>query len=184
MWMFLLVPAHPGCPGENPESHKTVTMCVCVCYLPNSMKILRIVWQWHNYFSKYLFIYTMFKIKVPGTLSDNLNKCTPVSIIFVENNHQTVPSLHICKLWDLTKQGYFHCSNLWTVFFLVLQAVTDVLSCVSKIIKSSLSVDAFVVNCSAISWLHNVESETYTNFKLKFLHFVETHLWTTVLFYW
>jgi len=26
-WMFLLVPAHPGCPGQNPESHKTV---VCV----------------------------------------------------------------------------------------------------------------------------------------------------------
>jgi len=26
--MFLLVPAHPGCPGQNPESHKTA---VCVC---------------------------------------------------------------------------------------------------------------------------------------------------------
>jgi len=24
---FLLVPAHPGCPGQNPESRKTV---VCV----------------------------------------------------------------------------------------------------------------------------------------------------------
>jgi len=29
-WMFLLVPAHPGCPGQNPESRKTV-VCVCVC---------------------------------------------------------------------------------------------------------------------------------------------------------
>ena len=28
-WMFLLVPAHPGCPGQNPESRKTV-VCVCV----------------------------------------------------------------------------------------------------------------------------------------------------------
>jgi len=27
--MLLLVPAHPGCPGQNPQSHKTV--CVCVC---------------------------------------------------------------------------------------------------------------------------------------------------------
>jgi len=28
--MCLLVPAHPGCPGQNPQSHKTV-VCVCVC---------------------------------------------------------------------------------------------------------------------------------------------------------
>jgi len=28
--MFLLAPSHPGCPGQNPESHKTV-VCVCVC---------------------------------------------------------------------------------------------------------------------------------------------------------
>jgi len=27
--MFLLLLAHPGCPGQNPESHKTV-VCVCV----------------------------------------------------------------------------------------------------------------------------------------------------------
>jgi len=30
-WMFLLVPAHTGCPGQNPESHKMVVwVCVCV----------------------------------------------------------------------------------------------------------------------------------------------------------
>jgi len=28
-WMFLLVPAHPGCPGQFPQSRKTV-VCVCV----------------------------------------------------------------------------------------------------------------------------------------------------------
>jgi len=27
--MYLLVPAHPGCPGQSPESRK---MVVCVCY--------------------------------------------------------------------------------------------------------------------------------------------------------
>jgi len=27
-WVFLLVPAQPGCPGQNPKSRKTV---VCVC---------------------------------------------------------------------------------------------------------------------------------------------------------
>jgi len=29
-WMFLLVPAHPVCPGQNQESRKMV-VCVCVC---------------------------------------------------------------------------------------------------------------------------------------------------------
>jgi len=30
-WMFLLVPAHPGFPGQIPQSRKTVVLC-CVCY--------------------------------------------------------------------------------------------------------------------------------------------------------
>jgi len=29
-WMFLIVPAHPGFPGQIPQSRKTV-VCVCVC---------------------------------------------------------------------------------------------------------------------------------------------------------
>jgi len=29
-WMFLLVPAHPGFPGQIPQSRKTVVLCVCV----------------------------------------------------------------------------------------------------------------------------------------------------------
>jgi len=28
--MYLLVPAHPGCLGHSPESHKMVVLCVCV----------------------------------------------------------------------------------------------------------------------------------------------------------
>jgi len=31
--MFLLVPAHPGCPGQIPQSRKTVVCCVCVCVI-------------------------------------------------------------------------------------------------------------------------------------------------------
>jgi len=31
--MFLLVPVHPGCPGQNPESRKMVVLCVCVPHL-------------------------------------------------------------------------------------------------------------------------------------------------------
>ena len=31
--MFLLVPAHPGFPGQIPQSRKTVVLCVCVCSL-------------------------------------------------------------------------------------------------------------------------------------------------------
>jgi len=34
-WMFLLVPAHPGCPGQIPQSRKTV-VCVCMC----------VYWKW------------------------------------------------------------------------------------------------------------------------------------------
>jgi len=30
-WMFLLVPAHPGCPGQIPQS----CVCVCVCMSPS-----------------------------------------------------------------------------------------------------------------------------------------------------
>ena len=30
--MFLLVPAQPGCPGQNSQSRKTV-VCVCVCFV-------------------------------------------------------------------------------------------------------------------------------------------------------
>ena len=30
--MFLLVPAHPGFPGQIPQSRKTV-VCVCVCII-------------------------------------------------------------------------------------------------------------------------------------------------------
>jgi len=29
--MFLLVPAHPGFPGQIPQSRKTVVCVVCVC---------------------------------------------------------------------------------------------------------------------------------------------------------
>jgi len=37
-WMLLLVLAHPGCPGQSPQSHKMVVVvcvCVCVCALPH-----------------------------------------------------------------------------------------------------------------------------------------------------
>jgi len=36
--MFLVVPAHTGCPGQNPESRKTVVcVCVCVCDFPGTI---------------------------------------------------------------------------------------------------------------------------------------------------
>jgi len=40
-WMFVLVPAHPGCPGQNPESHKTVE-CVFRLYTRWLTAILRV----------------------------------------------------------------------------------------------------------------------------------------------
>ena len=40
--MFLLVPAHPGFPGQIPQSRKTVVcvcVCVCVCYSTEKKKL-------------------------------------------------------------------------------------------------------------------------------------------------
>ena len=34
--MFLLVPAHPGFPGQIPQSRKMV-VCVCVCVIPSEI---------------------------------------------------------------------------------------------------------------------------------------------------
>jgi len=36
-WMFLLVPAHPGCPGQFPESRKTVVCVCCACQMDSEM---------------------------------------------------------------------------------------------------------------------------------------------------
>jgi len=34
-WMFLLVPAHPGCPRQKPQSHKMAVCCVSgLCHYP------------------------------------------------------------------------------------------------------------------------------------------------------
>jgi len=44
-WMFLLVPAHPGCPGQNPQSRKTV---VCVCMSPFTINWLMTFYQHMN----------------------------------------------------------------------------------------------------------------------------------------
>ena len=55
--MFLLVPAHPGCPGQNPKSRKTV-VCVCVCLYAIASKrieypiILDIFIHYNNLHSK------------------------------------------------------------------------------------------------------------------------------------
>jgi len=38
--MYLLVPAHPGCPGHSPLSHKTV-VCVCMCFW---VTVFRALW--------------------------------------------------------------------------------------------------------------------------------------------
>jgi len=35
-WMFLLVPAHPGFPGQIPQSRKTVVLCVCACVIDDA----------------------------------------------------------------------------------------------------------------------------------------------------
>jgi len=45
-WMFLLVPAHPGFPGQIPQSRKTV---VCVCVLQNGEFLCMPAWILDSY---------------------------------------------------------------------------------------------------------------------------------------
>jgi len=46
-WMFLLVPAHPGFPGQIPQSRKTV-VCVCVSVWEKEWRSYG-CWQWWIY---------------------------------------------------------------------------------------------------------------------------------------
>ena len=41
--MFLLVPAHPGFPGQIPQSRKMVVFCVCVC--KNQSAFNDVIWK-------------------------------------------------------------------------------------------------------------------------------------------
>jgi len=47
--MFLLVPAHPGFPGQIPQSRKTV-VCVCVCDWQKYLACTVIFGVWHSDF--------------------------------------------------------------------------------------------------------------------------------------
>jgi len=73
-WMFLLVPAHPGCPGQNPESCITVSLvcvhvcvislhnkrgiCVCICLLSPISNRKCNIW----------FLASVFRIGIPSHL--------------------------------------------------------------------------------------------------------------------
>ena len=53
-WMFLLVPAHPGCPKQSPESCKRLCVCVYVCACARACTfssgwvIMVLSWQWSS----------------------------------------------------------------------------------------------------------------------------------------
>jgi len=60
-WMFLLVPAHLGCPGQIPQSRKTV-VCVCVCVSDWLILLLLIFsWQWMAFYANGLVCYHRYK---------------------------------------------------------------------------------------------------------------------------
>ena len=49
-WMFLLLPAHPGCPGQNPQSRKTVECIIwthtnVTLYAVSRCKLVFAVWR-------------------------------------------------------------------------------------------------------------------------------------------
>jgi len=54
-WMFLLVPAHPGCPEQNPESRKQ--LCVCLYSYLSSYHMFYI----EPYLLLYMFLYDIIK---------------------------------------------------------------------------------------------------------------------------
>ena len=53
----LLVPAHPGFPGQIPQSRKTVVLCVCVV-LQNSKQLYIVNTCSFNYICSMISIYT------------------------------------------------------------------------------------------------------------------------------
>jgi len=46
--MYILVPAHPGCPRHSPESHKMV-VCVLCFYVLNVLSWRHIARWWHSW---------------------------------------------------------------------------------------------------------------------------------------
>ena len=61
-WMFLPVPAHPHCPGQNPEICKTVCVCACmrVCYVTFKNSIFLFTLNFVDWFLQFLKFHNLF----------------------------------------------------------------------------------------------------------------------------
>jgi len=80
--MFLLVPAHPGFPGQIPQSRKTVVCVVCVCVLSWEMCKLEVEeWLVLAVMSMYTGAKTAVRI-VYGT-----SKCFEVKVVCTKVQH-------------------------------------------------------------------------------------------------
>ena len=65
--MFLLVPAHPGCPGQSPESHK---MVVVVTFLLRYYFNLQLNYQFDSTFDSHEKLHTIFHLQsIDGAIS-------------------------------------------------------------------------------------------------------------------
>jgi len=73
--MFLLVPAHPGFPGQIPQSRKTV-VCVCVVELVNLVTNMCLhIYGSHGYFMSIL------KGLRPQSVKCTVKSCTVLEMV-------------------------------------------------------------------------------------------------------
>jgi len=115
-WMFLLVPVHPGCPRQNPQSRKRLCMCVCIYYVPS---VLWCCW---------LDVQILWKIclqckKVAGTPYQCLSSLrstgrnsvrTILNPDYHINSHQQLTNMHAALHFPLLTIPY---STAWDVPF-------------------------------------------------------------------
>jgi len=85
--MFLLVPAHPGCPGQIPQSRKTVVCCVCVLMM---MYVTGVLKEFQEYYkitnaqvglmqTAFIVAYMLFSLAF-GYIGDRFNRKIIISV--------------------------------------------------------------------------------------------------------
>jgi len=108
-WMFLLVPAHPGCPGQSTESRKTVVcLCVCVCVCVCSQ-------TWHSYTFQFSSIsawgfwsYRHWNLTIPINLAIGFYN----RLYYRASCDTKIPTLYgMCRCW-------------WSKASVIMQAIT------------------------------------------------------------
>jgi len=97
--LLTLVPAHPGFPGQIPQSRKTVVMCVCVCWF-------QIVIILYCYLLQCIALTACITLKLWFTFKHWQFKCSRNSVfflIFISRVHKSSPR-NCIFLWRTDKK--------------------------------------------------------------------------------